>query len=417
MKEILKRVIFEQQTELKKSYIYRVFPDSLMSCNEIIVISGIRRCGKSVLLNQIRKSQIERDYYINFDDERFIHFSIEDFQLLHEVFIELFGNQHTFYFDEIQNINGWERFVRRLYDSGNKIYVTGSNATLLSRELGTHLTGRYIQFELFPFSFAEYLEVNDLKVIEKDLYTTEGRANLSMAYNEYFIHGGFPQYIENKNDDYLKALYESILYRDVMVRNKLTNEKEIMELVHYLASNVSKMSSFNSLSTSIGVKSSTTVKNYVDYLENTYLIFSINKFDYSLKVQIQNPKKFYFIDNAIIRKLGFSFSENAGRLLENLIYISLRRLGKELFYHNQNYECDFIIRENTKITKAIQVCYSLASEDTRKREVRGLLDALNSYNLDEGTIITMNEEQEFVEGTKKIKVFPAWKWVLQGLVE
>jgi len=414
MKEILKRVIFEQQAELNKSYIDRVFPETLLSCNEIIVISGIRRCGKSVLLNQIRKSQVEQDYYINFDDERFLHFTIEDFQLLHEVFIELFGSQSIFYFDEIQNIKGWERFVRRLYDSGNKIFVTGSNATLLSRELGTHLTGRYIQYELFPFSFAEYLEISHLKVLEKDFYTTEGRAILSKAFNAYFVDGGFPQYIENKNDEYLKSLYESILYRDIMIRNKLTNETEILELVHYLASNISKMSSFNSLSTTIGVKSPTTVKNYVDYIENTYLIFSINKFDYSLKVQIQNPKKFYFIDNAIIRKLGFSFSENNGRLLENLVYINLRRMGQELFYHKSNYECDFIIRENNNVTAAIQVCYSLASEETKKREVQGLLEALNAYNLQEGIIITMNEDYEYVENTKKIKVLPAWKWAFKG---
>lgn len=412
MKQTLKQIIFEQQLDFKKTHVERYFPTTLLTCSEIIVISGIRRCGKSILLNQIRKSNKEQSYYLNFEDERLIHFTVDDFQILHEVFIELFGNQQTFYFDEIQNIEGWERFVRRLYDSGNKVYVTGSNATMLSRELGTHLTGRYIQFELFPFSFVEYLKFNNLKYSEKEIYTTQGRAFLSKAFYGYFKDGGFPQYLENKNKEYLKSLYESILYRDVMIRNKLTNEREILELVFYLASNVSKLSSYNSLAKIVGIKSASTIKNYIDFIANTYLFFQVNKFDYSLQKQIQNPKKTYFIDNALVNKLGFAFSENNGRLLENEIFIHLKRLGKNLFYHNQQFECDFIIRENNVIIEAIQVCYTLADEDAKKREIQGLIEALNLYNLDEGTIITMDEEMEFYEKNKKIKVISAWKWIL-----
>lgn len=412
MKQTLKQIIFEQQVDYKKKHVERYFPTSLLTCNEIIVISGIRRCGKSILLHQIRKSNKEQSYYLNFEDERLIHFKVDDFQILHEVFIELYGNQQTFYFDEIQNVVGWERFVRRLYDSGNKVYITGSNATMLSRELGTHLTGRYIQYELFPFSFVEYLKLNKIKHTEKDTYTTQGRVMLSKAFYEYFLEGGFPQYLENKNKEYLKSLYESILYRDVMIRNKLTNEREILELVFYLASNVSKLSSYNSLANTVGIKSASTIKNYIDNIANTYLFFQVNKFDYSLKKQIQNPKKTYFIDNALVNKLGFAFSENKGRLLENLVFIHLRRKEKELFYHNDRFECDFIIRENNVIKEAIQVCYSLSDEETKKREVQGLIEALNLYNLNEGTIITMDEEMEFFEKNKKIKVISAWKWFL-----
>jgi uncharacterized protein len=413
MKELIKQIVFEQQEIIAKTYVERAIPDSLVSCSEIIIISGIRRCGKSVFLNQIRDKSLEKDYYINFDDERLIHFKVEHFQTLHEVFIELFGNQQTFYFDEIQNIIGWERFVRRLYDNGCKIYLTGSNATLLSRELGTHLTGRFIQHELFPFSFVEYLKLQSIEYHEKDFYTTQGRAKLSGAFTNFLKDGGFPQFLENKNKEYLKSLYESILYRDVMIRNKLTNEREILELTYYLASNVAKLSSYNSLSSSIGVKSPTTVKNYIDYLENTYLIFQSNKFDYSLKKQIQNPKKFYFIDNAIAQKMGFSFSENNGRLLENLVYIHLRRLGKEVFYHKDRQECDFVVRENNKIVEAMQICYDFSSEETQNREVRGLIEAIELYNLKEGILITMNEEKEFFVKEKKIKVMAAWKWFLK----
>lgn len=415
MKEILKQVILEQQEELLISYQKRDFPGSLNECREIIIISGIRRCGKSVLLNQIRNANREKDYFINFDDERLMHFTVNDFQVLHEVFIEFFGIQKTFYFDEIQNIDGWERFVRRLYDSGCKVYITGSNATMLSRELGSRLTGRYIEYELFPFSFKEYLSFINTKLNPKDFYTTQGRAKLSKAFGSYFKDGGFPQYLENKNKDYLKSLYESILYRDVMIRNKLTNENEIMSLVHFLATNVSRLASYNSLSSTIGVKSSTTIKNYVDYIEDTYFIFQISKFDYSLRKQIQNPKKFYFIDNALINRLGFSFSDNHGRLLENIVFINLRRLNKEVFYHSGNFECDFVIRENKTITEAIQVCYNMETREIQKREIQGLSEAMEIYDLNTGTIITMNEDREMSLNNKTIRIIPAWKWILSSV--
>jgi uncharacterized protein len=414
MRDLLKQIIFEQQSVTGEKFIHREIPDSLSLCKEIVVISGIRRCGKSVLLHQVRQLHNEKDYYLNFEDERLISFGVEDFQLLHELFIELFGNQKTFYFDEIQNVLGWERFVRRLYDSGNKVYVTGSNATMLSKELGTHLTGRYIQYELFPFSFQEYLTYIGVQVSDKDVFTSEGRAKLSRAFSQYFEQGGFPQFIENKNKEYLATLYESILYRDVMVRNNLTNEREIKELMYYLASNIAKLTSYNSLSSVIGVKSSTTVKNYIDLVEDTYMVFQVSKFDYSLKKQLMNNKKIYFIDNALVRRLGFQFSENFGRLLENLIFVQLRRQGKEVFYHQKNAECDFVIRENNKITYAIQVCYDLSSDEVRKREVQGLLEAMQIYNLQEGAIITMNEEQEIHIEDKKINVVSAWKWFLHG---
>jgi len=414
MRDLLKQIIFEQQSITGEKFIHREIPDSLSLCKEIVVISGIRRCGKSVLLHQVRQLHKEKDYYLNFEDERLISFGVDDFQLLHELFIELFGNQKTFYFDEIQNVLGWERFVRRLYDSGNKVYVTGSNATMLSRELGTHLTGRYIQHELFPFSFQEYLTYSGVKVSEKDVFTSEGRATLSRAFSQYFERGGFPQFLQNNNKEYLTTLYESILYRDVMVRNNLTNERELKELMYYFASNIAKLTSYNSLSSVIGVKSSTTVKNYIDLVEDTYMVFQVSKFDYSLKKQLMNNKKIYFIDNAFVSRLGFQFSENFGRLLENIIFVQLRRQGKEVYYHQKNTECDFIIRENNKITYAIQVCYDFSSDEARKREVQGLLEAMQIYNLEEGTIITMNQEQEMHIEDKKINVVSAWKWLLHG---
>jgi len=379
---------------------------------EITVISGVRRCGKSTLLHEIRANNAEKDYYFNFDDERLIHFTVDDFQLLYEVFIELFGKQNTFYFDEIQNVVGWERFVRRLHDYKNKVYVTGSNASMLSRDLGTHLTGRYYQKELFPFSFAEFLEFQSGEIPRKSFFSTEEKVQLHGDFLSYFRKGGFPAYLQSGNSQYLKSLYESIIYRDVMVRNSLTNEKEILELVHYAASNSSRLFSYNSLTKVIGVKNATTVKNYLSFLENTYLVFLVSKYDFSVKKQIQNPKKIYFIDLGMLRELGFHHSEDNGRLLENLVFIEMKRRGKEIYYHSQKHECDFLIKEKNRIVEAIQVSWSIHNPTTREREVAGLIEALTFHNLKRGLILTDDEEDEFVIKDFKIKVMPTWKWLL-----
>ena len=394
-------------------FITRLENLNISSGKEITVISGIRRCGKSTLLQEIRSKNNEADYFLNFDDERLIHFTVDDFQRLSEVFIELFGEQSTFYFDEIQNIPNWERFARRLYDSGKKVYITGSNASMLSRELGTHLTGRYIQYELFPFSFKEFLAFNNISYNKEDLFTTSGKSKLKTWFNNYFKWGGFPEYLQSKNREYLKSLYESILYRDVLVRNKLTNEKEILELMYYLSSNVARLSSYNSLKTIIGVKNASTVKKYLEFLRNTYLIFLVNKFDFSLKKQLQNPKKFYLIDNALTNELGFHTSADNGHLLENLVFIELKRRRKQVYYLKNNFECDFLIREKNKITMAIQVTWSIENAQTREREINGLLKAMELFNLDGGMILTENSSEDVKINNKTISIRPVWQWLLQ----
>jgi predicted AAA+ superfamily ATPase len=414
MKDLIKTVIFDQKKMGWKShFVKRGFQSAILQSSTIVVISGVRRCGKSTLLHQIRNENREKDYYMNFDDERLIHFTVEHFQLLHETFIELFGVQNTFYFDEIQNIPMWERFVRRLHDEGFKVFITGSNATMLSRELGTHLTGRFVYTELFPFSFGEFLTFKQIEPKESDFYSTEGRPMLMGNFNSYFRSGGFPLYLKEGLDDYLKSLYESILYRDVLVRNKLVNEKELLLLVNYLASNVSKLSSYNSLAKVANVKNASTIRNYLSFLEDTYLIFQVSKFDYSLNKQIQNPKKTYFIDNALVRCIGFMFSEERGRLLENIVFLELRRKRVEIFYHSNRYECDFVIRKGTTIVQALQVCYSFDSNETRMREIKGLKDAMVTYKLNEGFLLLYDSPEETVaEDGLTIHILPVWKWLL-----
>lgn len=409
---LISTILDQQQVFRNLKFVPRLQDKKLSEDNEIIVISGIRRCGKSTLLHEIRKNNNEKDYVLNFDDERLIHFTVEDFQKLFEIFIELFGEQSTFYFDEIQNVKGWERFVRRLYDSGNKVYITGSNASMLSRELGTHLTGRYYQFELYPFSFKEFLALKNVKYSKNSFFTTNGKALLKRKFNDFSNKGGFPDYLKNENKQYLKSLYESILYRDVMVRNNLTKEKEILELVYYLASNVSKLVTYNSLKKVISIQNATTIKKYLEYLQNSYLIFLINKYDFSLKKQLQNPKKSYLIDNALSNELGFHSSEDRGRLLENMVFIELKRRGKNIYYHKQKQECDFVLREKNKIVNAIQVSWSLYEEKTRKREINGLIEAMNLYNLKSGLILTENEEETIRADSLVIHIRPVWQWLL-----
>ena len=311
-KEQLRQVVYDQRNLYYDLGIERNIDQSLVDCPEVLVLTGVRRCGKSVLMQQIRAKRAEKDYFISFDDDRLLHFTVEDFQLLYDVFAEDFGLQHTFYFDEIQMVDGWERFVDRLYKHGNKVFITGSNAKMLSRELGTLLTGRHVSKVVYPFSLGEYMEMRGVELNPDSFYTTEGRALLQNVQNEYLIDGGFPQYVKSRNVEYLRSLYNDILYRDIIVRYKLTADKPLKETVYYLISNSTHLFTYNSVAKAIGVKSADTVKDYISYLEETYLVGQLTKYDVKVGEQIKSPKKIYFIDNALVGIIGFSFSGNDG---------------------------------------------------------------------------------------------------------
>jgi len=414
-KNLLKTVIADQEYyfEQAKGSVKRELPESFRTAPEIVIITGIRRCGKSTLMQQIRAEQSESDYYINFDDERLVSFKVEDFQVLLEVFYELFGVQKTYYFDEIQNVQQWERFIRRLHDTGNKVYITGSNARMLSRELGTHLTGRYLSHQLYPFSFKEFILFKNPLLLDENLYKTNIKATVLSLFDDYFNNGGFPNFVRTGDELALKTLFENILYRDIMVRNNLTNAIEIRELVSYLAGNYARLSTNSELAKIIGIKNPSTIKKYIGFLSDSYLIFQTYKYDYAVSKQILNPKKSYFIDNGLVKRVGFSFSDNLGHLLENLVYIELLRRGKEVFYYNKKQECDFLLVENKLVTHAIQVCYSFYSEKTKKREIDGLLEAMGTFNLTTGLIITNSIEDTIIVEDKHITILPAYKWLLE----
>ncbi len=389
---------------------------NLLNNDEIIVLTGVRRCGKSVVLNTIRRQMKEKDYYFNFEDERLVTFISDDFQLLYEVFLEIFGEQKTFYFDEIQNIEGWEMFVRRLYNAGHKIMITGSNATLFSEELGTRLTGRYIQLNVYPFSFYEFMQHELPPLLNKTILSTKEHSRIKKLFNNYCEFGGIPAYVKNHETDYLHVLYESIIYRDIVARYKLTNAPTLKKLVFFLASNCSKETTYNALRKFLGLGSVTTVSDYCGYLENSYLCFFVNRYHASVKVQSQSPKKVYFIDHALAKTIGFHFSEDHGRLLENIVFIELKRRFQMIYYHAEKKECDFVIQQGVKIVAAIQVCHNLSNSDTKQREVDGLLEALVCYSLKKGIILTESEEKtEMVVRDKKkyqIDIVPLWKWLI-----
>ena len=417
MKDLLKQIILEQQEILhaqNKRYVQRYIADEWLQTSEILIISGIRRCGKSVLMQQIRDRLVEKDFFFNFDDERLANFKLDDFQKLQECFVELFGEQHTYYFDEIQNIEGWERFVRRLYNAGNKIVITGSNARMLSRELGTHLTGRYLQVEIYPFSFQEYLAMNEIPVYAKTLYTTTGRATMVKSFVKYMECGGFPKFLQDGSVSYLTSLYESIIYRDILTRNGLTNEKEMLELMFYLASNATKRVTYSSLGKVVGIQHPDTIKNYLEYIQQTYLISQLFRYDPSVKKQMMSPKKIYFVDNAIIKRIGFNATENNGVFLENLVFIELKRRGWDVYYYADKKECDFIVRKGLHISDAYQVTLIMDSPQTREREIAGVREAMQAYSLSKGYILTFEGKEtiNFDDGTI-VEVVPVAEWILQ----
>jgi len=414
-KEALREVIADQRRRKMPSRI--VEREALASMRKgiagdaVVILSGVRRCGKSTLLHAIRNERKDGDYFLNFDDERLIDFSVGDFQMLTEVFLEMFGKQESFYFDEIQNVSGWERFVRRLHDDGKKVFITGSNASMLSRELGTHLTGRYVQTSLFPFSFLEFLSFRG-KSFPLSRMGTEEKVALRKEFLRYVRLGGFPEYLVSENKDRLTFLYENILYRDIVVRHNLPDARPLKETAHFCASNVGKEMSYNSIKRIAGLENPSSIREYFEYMEDSFLAFVLKRFDYSVKRQAYFNKKAYFIDTGLANTVGFRFSRDRGRFLENVIFLDLKARGKELFFHKNKRECDFLVREKGRVQAAIQVAQSLAKPAIYERELEGLLEAMEAHHLREGYILTEEEFRDVSVGKKRISIRPISHWLL-----
>lgn len=377
-----------------------------------VIVSGLRRVGKSTLLAQMAH-KLGRDsfYYVNFEDDRFLGFQPDDATHLYHALVETFGERKIFVIDEVQNIPGWEHFVRRFMDMDFKFFITGSNASLLSRELGTRLTGRYVPIELFPFSFGEYLQLQKEPIPDLQRMTTVGKAHMNNLLDAYLQSGGIPDALKYPELPFLRTLYDDVLYRDIATRYRLDAVTALKELAFYLLSNPSGMVSFNKLKDQFRLGSVNTIKSYVDYMENSWLVFTVNLYDFSVKRQQIAPKKVYCIDTGLSHTVGFGFSPNTGKLLENLVFLALRRQTKEIYYYAtpSGFEVDFYLPEKRQL---IQVARNLENPATREREIRALSDALKGVKAESALILSDANENEFFLDGIKVEIRSIAEWLL-----
>ena len=358
------------------------------------IITGVRRCGKStvVQMNFLKKSA----FYLNFEDTSLYGFDTKDFEILNEA-IEKFSKENSckyLCFDEIQSVNGWEIFVHTKLEENYLVIVTGSNASLLSWELGTRLTGRHLDYEMFPFSFQEFCVLKKLKVNTN-------------SFSKYLTQGGFPEAIKNESDEILQRLFDDILTRDIAVRHSIRDVRTLKILSLYLASNCGNLISGSKLSAQLGIKTNVTILEYLSYLEQCYLFFFVPKFNYSAKAQSVNPKKVYCIDTGMIQSVTLSSNADMGRMLENAIFIELRRRTKNIWYYSESsFECDFLYGHDSVPENAVQVCYELTSEN-REREVRGLVETCRKFPGVKPLIVTFNQKDKISYDGMIIEAIPA----------
>lgn len=420
-KSSLKEIILEQEKDRQAldAGIPRITLSAVLRYAPLphaVVISGVRRCGKSILLNQAINDHYKKGvYYLNFEDERLVNFNVEDFNDLYETFLELYGERRVFFLDEVQNVPKWEVFVRRMQGKGCKFFITGSNASLLSKELGTKLSGRNVNVELFPFSFREFLSFKGFNLSKNGLSLTAERAMIKKNFAEYLKHGGMPEYLKYQDQTLLKGVYDDILYRDIVARYDIKQVKALRELGLYFLSNIGTAFSYNNMKKVLGLGSMNTIKSYADYLENSYLLFFVSKFSYSLKEQFVALKKIYCIDNGLAESIAFQFSKNKGKFLENAVFLELRRKFSEIYYYktSNNLEVDFLIKSGKKDLMLIQVADHLDTDKTRQREVNSLAKAMDELKLKTGLILTDDTEEKITSDGKVITVKPVYKWLLE----
>lgn len=418
----LREIIIEQDrffAEETSGHIQRELLEKikgLIKLPHAVIISGIRRSGKSTFLKQIQKKYYPDDYYyFNFEDERLLNFKAQDFNRLYELLLEIKGLSKTFFLDEVQNIDKWETFIRRMYDRGFKFFITGSNASLLSKEIGTKLTGRHQSIELFPFSFKEYLKLKKIDFEKRNLLQTENRAGIKKYFKSYLEKGGMPEYARFGHKGIIRKVYDDILYRDIAARYGILDTRSLREVAFNLLNNTANLISYNKLKKFHGLGSVNTIKKYIDYLENSYMLFVLNKFSFSVKEQLIAAKKIYCVDSAFFDCIAFHFTQDKGDFLENLVYINLRRNHNDIFYYKtrEGGEVDFVVREKRNKYKLIQVSFSLKNDKTYEREVKALHSALKELNGSMGYILTESEEDVIKEDRKTIIIKPVYKWLLE----
>lgn len=429
--EILKQVLTEQRQNflntadhIEREIIARPDFMRLVALKEIVVITGVRRSGKSYLLRlvwqkirEVKSPSADNCLYINFDDEKMINFTAVDFNLLLETYYELFEINRKqkiyLFFDEIQNIVGWEKFLNRLQESGKfKIFVTGSNATLLSKEISTALTGRNFPLTLYPLSFREYVNYRDRSLLnQKNLYLAENRARVKKLFNAYLANGGFPEVVRNGYRPLLQEYLKNIIYRDIVLRRRIRREFNLREIVSFVISNVGVVLSLDNIAKMTNMKNLMTIKNYLGYLEDSFLFFNLPRHSYSLKNQIYNPDKIFTIDTGLYNEVAVLNSPNDGRLLENVVFLELKRKQPLVYYFKEKHECDFVVQKKNQVVATIQVTKILDNVN-KNRELDGLTEAMEKFNLKSGLILTLDKTETIKLKNSKITVMPIWQWLL-----
>ncbi len=393
---------------------------------EIKIITGVRRSGKSTILYQLVDCLLKAGVQpgnillVNFEDKKFRDMDIENIFNIYQREVDPEGKLYIF-LDEIQNADGWSEWIRKKYDlfKKNSFIVTGSSSHLLEKEYSTLLTGRNIKFEIMPLSFNEFLDFREFKVPDVRLMTTQTKNKLLSHLNEYLEHGGFPEIALKKKvlkNSQLNQYFDDIINRDVVARYDLSSLKAF-DLAKYLLTNTGNLFSFRSARafTKLGME---TLEKYLSKITETYLIYLVPIFSYSMKDQRQYPRKIYCIDNGLRNTVSFQFSRDIGRTAENTVFIELKRRYKEpeyevYYWKNQKHEeVDFLIKKGLKIEQVIQVCWDIRNHGTKKRELKALIKAMEEFKLKQGVVITEDREGEEKSKGKKIRFIPLWKWLL-----
>ncbi len=394
---------------------------------KIISIIGARRSGKTFYLYQLMAELLKQNckkthlLYINFEDER-LDFSREELDLILQAYRELYPGVNLqevhFFFDEIQNIDGWDKFIRRIYESiGKNIYITGSNSKLLGKEISTSLRGRALSYELFPLSFSEYLEFHH---IEGEYISSAGRALIRSSFHRFLRYGGFPELVtmdESLYDKILQEYYNTMIFRDLVERYEIKQIHVLKYFLKRLLNSITKDISVNKIYNELKSQGIKTGKNllyeFMDSVEAIYLMVILLKYNESVMKQEFAEKKIYCIDNGLLNAVTFHYSGDKGKLLENSIGIELLKQGQEVFFYRDNVECDFLLAGQDAIRAAVQVCLSLKEPEIRRREIKGLTAACKRFKLPKGRIITDDEEETILDDDLEIEVIPAFKFLLE----
>jgi len=421
IKEAIETVLREQKEEFdekKKIKVCARQEEDLININSNLaqVVIGIRRSGKSTLcMNVIKKSKLNFAY-VNFDDERFSSVCVEDLNVILECLYKIYGDFNHIFLDEIQNIEAWYLFVNRLLRSGIHLLITGSNAKLLSGELATHLTGRYMQTELFPFSFAEYCEYKNISTAHG---TTKEKGLLQAVFDDYLKEGGFPELLEeNRKQTYINTLVNNILTNDIEKRYSIKYKAAFEQLANHILNNAPSSINYKNLQLIFGLKSDHTAENYVSYCKNAYLVCGLHKYSSKSKIRIRNEKA-YAVDVALMNNRQNTFAgENLGWRLETIIFIELlrryRNQGYDVYYFNEKAgECDFVVCKGKTVFQLVQVSFDISSPKTLKREINGLVLASERTGCEDLLLITNYDERQITKDGKTISVVSAYNWLVE----